>query len=82
MEDLISFVESKGGRISQNEQGEFVWVDLTNQKVDDQDLDLAGNGCVRLDRQRKSDDNHHQNDDQAEDDLGANGRAKTDGCDS
>ncbi|QDT21684.1 leucine-rich repeat domain-containing protein [Gimesia chilikensis] len=40
MEDLISFVESKGGRISQNEQGEFVWVDLTNQKVDDQDLDI------------------------------------------
>lgn len=40
MEDLISFVESKGGRISQNEQGEFAWVDLTDQKVDDQDLDI------------------------------------------
>ncbi|WP_417395529.1 hypothetical protein [Gimesia chilikensis] len=40
MEELISFVESKGGRISQNEQGEFAWVDLTNQKVDDQDLDI------------------------------------------
>ena len=40
MEDLISFVESKGGRISQNEQGEFAWVYLTNQKVDDQDLDI------------------------------------------
>ena len=40
MEDLISFVESKGGRISQNEQGEFAWVNLTNQKVDDQDLDI------------------------------------------
>ena len=40
MEELISFVESKGGRISQNEQGEFAWVYLTNQKVDDQDLDI------------------------------------------
>ncbi|QDT28110.1 Leucine Rich repeats (2 copies) [Gimesia panareensis] len=40
MEDLISFVERKGGRISQNEQGEFAWVNLTNQKVDDQDLDI------------------------------------------
>ncbi|WP_187782072.1 leucine-rich repeat domain-containing protein [Gimesia chilikensis] len=40
MEDLVSFVESKGGRISQNEQGEFAWVNLTNQKVDDQDLDI------------------------------------------
>ncbi|QGQ26455.1 hypothetical protein F1728_28920 [Gimesia benthica] len=40
MEELISFVESKGGRISQNEQGEFAWVFLTNQKVDDQDLDI------------------------------------------
>ena len=40
MEELISFVERKGGRISQNEQGEFAWVNLTNQKVDDQDLDI------------------------------------------
>ena len=40
MEDLISFVESKGGRIMQNEQGEIDWVDLTNQKVDDHDLDI------------------------------------------
>ena len=40
MEDLISFVESKGGRIMQNEQGEIAWVYLTNQKVDDQDLDI------------------------------------------
>ncbi|MEQ8853214.1 hypothetical protein [Gimesia sp.] len=40
MEELISFVESKGGRIMQNEQGENDWVDLTDQKVDDQDLDI------------------------------------------
>ncbi|QDU50977.1 leucine-rich repeat domain-containing protein [Gimesia panareensis] len=40
MEDLISFVESKGGYIMQNEQGENDCVDLTDQKVDDQDLDI------------------------------------------
>ncbi|MCR9230145.1 MAG: hypothetical protein NXI29_03950 [bacterium] len=40
MEELISFVESKGGYIMQNEQGENDCVDLTDQKVDDQDLDI------------------------------------------
>ncbi len=40
MEDLISFVESKGGRIMQNEQGELDSIYLYNCNVADHDLDI------------------------------------------
>ncbi|WP_194242584.1 leucine-rich repeat domain-containing protein [Gimesia benthica] len=40
MEDLVSFVESKGGHIRQNEQGELDSIYLYNCNVADHDLDI------------------------------------------
>lgn len=46
MNNLASFVESKGGLAMQNELGDIYLVELSNQNVDDHDLDIFKQSCA------------------------------------